>query len=87
MTFFAITPQFLDESFSSSNSTEISMRRFYAQSFLTIGSYFQELSCKRTDTLTNSIVHSFFEYTKKDENRCLVCVCEERKKSRQIEKN
>ncbi len=37
MTFFAITKPFLDESFSSSNSTEISMRSFYVQNFMTIG--------------------------------------------------
>jgi hypothetical protein len=30
-----------------------------------IGSYSQELSCIRTDTLTDSIVYSLFEYTKK----------------------
>ena len=53
MTFFAITQRFLDESFSSSNSTKISMRQFYAQIFMTIGSHFQELSYKRSDGHTD----------------------------------
>ena len=53
MTFFEITEQFLDESFSFSNSTKISMRQFYAQIFMTIGSYFQELSYKRSDEHTD----------------------------------
>ena len=53
MTFFEITEQFLDESFSFSNSTKISMRQFYAQIFMRIGSYFQELSYKRSDGHTD----------------------------------
>ncbi len=32
---------------------------------MTIGLAFQELSCKRPDTLTDSIVYSLFEYTTK----------------------
>ncbi len=64
-TFFAINQEGVDQSFSSSNSTEISMRRFYAQNFITIGLALEALSCKRTDTLTDSIVSSLFEYTKK----------------------
>jgi len=48
ITFFAINQEGVGQSFSSSNSTEISMRRFYAQNFMTIGLAFQALSCKRT---------------------------------------
>jgi hypothetical protein len=47
MTFFAIARPFLDQSFSSSNSTEILMRQFCVQNFMTIGWAVQELSCKR----------------------------------------
>jgi hypothetical protein len=58
----------VDQSFSSSNSTEISMRRFYAQNFITIGLALQALSCERpagrTAILTDSRVYSLFEYTK-----------------------
>ena len=68
MTSFAITQQFLDESLKSSNSTEILMRLFYVQNFITIGLSFEDLSCKRPDgridTLINSIVYSLSEYTK-----------------------
>ncbi len=46
--FFAITQEGVDQSFSSSNSTEISIRRFNAQNFITIGLPFVELSCIRT---------------------------------------
>jgi len=46
ITLFAITQEGVDQSFSSSNSTEISIRRFYAQNFITIGLTFEELSCK-----------------------------------------
>ncbi len=53
MTFFAKTKPFLDKSFSSSNSTEILMRSFYVQNFMTIGWAFQELSCKRPDDRTH----------------------------------
>jgi hypothetical protein len=45
ITFFAITQEGVDQSFSSSKSTEISIRRFYAQNFITIGLAFQELLC------------------------------------------
>ncbi len=45
ITFFVITHEGVDHSFSSSNSTEISMRWFYAQNFITIGLVFEELSC------------------------------------------
>ncbi len=68
ITFFAVNQEGVDQSFSSSNSTEISMRRFYAQNFITIGLAFGALSCKRTagrtDTPSDSIVSSLFEYTK-----------------------
>ncbi len=47
ITFFAITQEGVDQSFSSWNSTEISMRRFYAQNFITIGLALEELSDKR----------------------------------------
>ncbi len=47
ITFFAINQEGVDQSFSSSNSTEISMRRFYAQNFITIGLVLEALSCKR----------------------------------------
>jgi len=71
MTIFSITQPFLDGSFSSSNSTEILMRQFCVQDFSTIGCSCEELSCKRpagrTDTLTDSIVYSLFEYTKMGE--------------------
>ncbi len=60
ITFLARTKEVLGQSF----STEISIRRFYAQNLITIGSYFRELSCKRPDTLTDSRVYSLFEYTK-----------------------
>ena len=67
MTLFAITQDGLDQSFSSSNSTEISIRRFYVQNFGSIGQCCQELSCirpaGRPDTLTDSRVSSLFEYT------------------------
>ena len=43
------------------------MRRFYAQNFIIIGSYSQELSCKRPDTLTDSTV--YFLSTQKTWNR------------------
>ncbi len=62
--FFAINQEGVDQSFSSSNSTEISMRRFYAQNFITIGLALEELSCKRPAILTDSRVYSLFEYTK-----------------------
>ncbi len=45
ITFFAVTQEGVDQSFSSSNSTEISMRRFYTQNFITIGLALEELSC------------------------------------------
>jgi hypothetical protein len=48
ITFFGIAHEGVDQSFSSSNATEISIRRFYAQNFITIGLAFDELSCKRT---------------------------------------
>jgi hypothetical protein len=44
-TFFAITQEGVDQSFSSLNSTEISIRRFYVQNFITTGLTFEELSC------------------------------------------
>jgi hypothetical protein len=66
ITFFAITQEGVDQSFSSSNSTEISIRRFYVQNFITIGLAFEELSCIRPDTLTDSIVYSLFQYTIKE---------------------
>ncbi len=53
MTFFAIARPFLDQSFWSSNSTEILMRQFCVQNFMTIGWAFQELSCKRPDGRTH----------------------------------
>jgi hypothetical protein len=43
--FFAINQEGVDQSFSCANSTEICMRRFYAQNFITIGLAFQALSC------------------------------------------
>src|SRR3990167_9322278 len=68
MTIFTITQPFLDESFSSSNSTEILMRQLCVQNFSSIGCSCEELSCKRTagrpDTLTDSR-GVLFEYTKK----------------------
>jgi hypothetical protein len=67
-TFFAITQEGMNQFFSSSNSTEISIRRFYAQNFVTVGLALEELSCKRptgrTDIMTDSVVYSLFEYTK-----------------------
>jgi len=57
ITFFAITQEGVDRSFSSSNSTEISIRRFYTQNFIIIGLSFEELSCIRPDALTDSIVY------------------------------
>ncbi len=80
MTFFAITRPFLDQSFSSSNSTEILMRQFCVENFMTIGWTFQELSCKRPDgrparrthwpilecTHFLSTQYSLFEYTKRE---------------------
>ncbi len=48
ITFFGIAQEGVDQSFSSSNSTEVSIRRFYAQNFITIGLAFEELSCKWT---------------------------------------
>ncbi len=42
ITFFAITQEGVDQSFSSSNSAEISIRRFYVQNFITIGLAFEE---------------------------------------------
>ncbi len=45
ITFFSINQEGVGQSFSSSNSTEISMRRFYAQNFITIGLALEELSC------------------------------------------
>ncbi len=68
ITFFAITQEGVDQSFSSSNSTHKSMRRFYAQNFITIGLAFEDLSCKRPDILTDSRVYSLFEYTKSKPN-------------------
>jgi hypothetical protein len=65
ITFFAITQEGVDQSFSSANSTEISIRRFYVQNFITIGLTFEELSCIRPDTQADFIVYSLFEYTKK----------------------
>ncbi len=62
--FFAITQEGVDQSFASSNSADISIRRFYVQNFITIGLAFEELSCIRPITLTDSIVYSLFEYTK-----------------------
>jgi hypothetical protein len=53
ITFFAINQEGVDQSFSSSNSTEISIRRFYVQNFITIGLTFEELSCKRPDGHTD----------------------------------
>src|SRR3984957_17400794 len=73
---FAITQEGLVQSGSSSNSTEILMRLNCVENFMTIGLFFQKLSCKRTDgrpagrpagrpdTLTDSRVYSLFEYTK-----------------------
>ncbi len=52
MTFFLITQQILNESFSSSNSTEIFMRQLYVQNFNSIGLVFRELCCKLTDGRT-----------------------------------
>ncbi len=67
ITFFAITHEGVDQSFSSSNSTDISMRRFYTQNFITIGLAFEELSSKRPagrpDILTDSRVYSLSQYT------------------------
>src|ERR1700722_13968881 len=62
---FAITQEGLVQSGSSSNSTEILMRLNCVENFMTIGLFFQKLSCKRTDTLTDSRVYSLFEYTKR----------------------
>jgi hypothetical protein len=42
ITFFAIIQEAVDQSISSSNSTEISIRRFYAQNFITIRLAFEE---------------------------------------------
>jgi hypothetical protein len=53
ITFFAINQEGVDQSFSSTNSTEISVRRFYAQNFITIGLALEELSCKRPDGHTD----------------------------------
>jgi hypothetical protein len=39
------------------------------KNFTTIGLSFEELSCKRSDTLTDSIVYSLFEYTKNSLNK------------------
>ena len=40
------------------------MRQFCAQNFSSIECNFEELSCKRPATLTDSRVYSLFEYTK-----------------------
>jgi hypothetical protein len=40
------------------------MRQFCVQNFITTRSPSEELSCKRPDTLTDSIVYERFEYTK-----------------------
>ncbi len=88
MTFFAITQQILDESFSSSNSTEIFMRPFCVQNFISIGLVFEELLCKRldgrTDTLTDSIVYSRFFNTQikvetSDLNPRVMCISKSKK--------
>ena len=65
MTIFSTTQPFLDGFFSSSNSTEILMRQFCTQNFSSIERNCEELSCKRTDTLTHSRVYPLFEYTKR----------------------
>jgi hypothetical protein len=52
-TIFSITHPFLDGSFSSSNSTEILMRQFCVQNFITVGGSCEELSCKRPDSRTH----------------------------------
>jgi hypothetical protein len=44
---FAIIQEAVDQSISSPNSTEISIRRFYAQNFITIRLAFEELPCIR----------------------------------------
>jgi hypothetical protein len=63
--FFALTQEGVDQSFSSSNSTEILIRRFYAQNFITIGLVFEELSCIRPDGHTDRFYSLLFEYKKK----------------------
>ncbi len=73
-TFFAIIQECGDQSFSSLNSAEILIRRFYVQNFITIGLTFEELSCIRPDTLTDSIVSSLFEYTKTDRFKSLCII-------------
>ena len=52
MTNFSITQSFVDESFSSSNSTEILMRQFCARNFSSIECNCEESSCKRPDGRT-----------------------------------
>jgi hypothetical protein len=56
MTIFSITQQFLDGSFSSSNSTEILMGQFCVQNFSSIGCNCEELSCKRTAGRTHWLI-------------------------------
>ncbi len=65
MTFFAITQQIFGESFSSSNSTEILMSPL--KSYRVNG---------RTDTLTDSIMYSLFEYTNDLDKQKQYCLCE-----------
>jgi hypothetical protein len=47
---------------------------FCVQSFSSIGCNCEELSCKRPDTLTDSIVYSLIEYTKRNEIRIRLCI-------------
>jgi hypothetical protein len=66
ITFFGITQEGADQSFSSSNSTEILIRRFYAQNFITIGLALEGNRANgRTDILIDSRVYSLFQYTKR----------------------
>jgi len=74
MTFFAITNPFLDESFSSSNSTEILIRSFYAQNFMTIGwAFFKSYRVNgRTHWPILDRVYSLFEYTKRTNSNMII---------------
>jgi hypothetical protein len=71
ITFFAINQEGVDRSFSSSNSTEISMRRFYAQNFISIGLALQALSCKRTAGHTDRFYSVLTFWVHKKWPKCL----------------
>ena len=64
MTFFAITQEDLDQSFSSSNSNEIFMRQFYVQNFITIEWPLRVIVYMAGQTRRPILVYSLFEYTK-----------------------